>query len=82
MGPHWLSPNVAGNKIVMTGFFKELEKKVLMLNFDSKSGELSIDDKFGIRQSKWCWIYALIERNGLMCKVRCSWSNILAIGTS
>ena len=48
IGPHWLSPNVTGNKIVMTGFFKELEKKVLMLNFDSKSGELSIDDKFGI----------------------------------
>lgn len=47
MGPHWLSPNASGEKIVLTGYFKELEKRVLMLDFDTKSGKLSIDERFG-----------------------------------
>ncbi len=47
IGPHWLSPNQTGEQIVLTGFFEELERRIIMLNFDKSSGDLSIDKTFG-----------------------------------
>ena len=45
-GTHWLSPNRKGNKIVLTGFFKELERRVMVLDFDKNSGKIAIDQSF------------------------------------
>ena len=47
IGPHWLSPNQTGEQIVLTGFFEELERRIMMLNFDKSTGDLSIDKTFG-----------------------------------
>ena len=47
IGPHWLSPNATGEKIVMTGFFQELEKRIMILNFNKLTGKLSLDEAFG-----------------------------------
>ena len=47
IGPHWLSPNASGEKIVMTGFFQELEKRIMILNFNKLTGKLSLDEAFG-----------------------------------
>lgn len=47
LGPHWISPNKDGNKIVLTGFFKELERRVMMLSFNKSNGNISIDESFG-----------------------------------
>ena len=47
IGPHWLSPNANGDKIVLTGFFEQLERRVMMLNFNQDTGQISIDNAFG-----------------------------------
>ena len=39
--------DVDGNKIVLTGFFKELERRVMMLSFNKSNGNISIDESFG-----------------------------------
>ena len=51
-GTHWLSPNKNGDKIVLTGFFKELERRVIMLDFNKVTGEISIDETFRHKDSK------------------------------
>ncbi len=51
-GTHWLSPNKNGDKIVLTGFFKELERRVIILDFNKVTGEISIDETFRHKDSK------------------------------
>ena len=51
-GTHWLSPNKSGDKIVLTGFFKELERRVMVLDFNKTTGEISVDESFGILDDK------------------------------
>ena len=51
-GTHWLSPNRSGDKIVLTGFFKELERRVMVLDFNKTTGEISVDESFGISDDK------------------------------
>ena len=51
-GTHWLSPNRSGDKIVLTGFFKELERRVIVLDFNKTTGEISVDESFGISDDK------------------------------
>ena len=45
--PHWLSPDATGTKIVLTGYGKELSRRIIMLDFDPSTGDLTIDETFG-----------------------------------
>ena len=45
--PHWLSPDATGKKIVLTGYGKELSRRIIMLDFDASTGDLKIDETFG-----------------------------------
>lgn len=47
MGPHWVSPDHTGKRIVLTGFGPELSRRVMLLNFDPETGDIEIDQKFG-----------------------------------
>lgn len=45
--PHWISPDATGTKIVLTGYGKELSRRIIMLDFDPSTGDLTIDETFG-----------------------------------
>ena len=47
MVPHWLSPDQAGERIVVLGFGPQLINRVMLVNFDSETGKLEIDEAFG-----------------------------------
>lgn len=46
-GPHWSSPDSSGRRIVITGYGKNLSRRVLMLDFDPATGKVTIDTGFG-----------------------------------
>ena len=46
-GPHWLSPDITGTRLVLTGLGEHLVRRVMMLEFDSESATLSVDPNFG-----------------------------------
>lgn len=45
--PHWLSPDVTGTRIVLTGNGEHLSRRVMMLDFDAGTATLSLDQNFG-----------------------------------
>ncbi len=47
MGPHWVSPDQSGGRIVVTGYGAEMNRRVIVLNFDVETGSLEIDPNFG-----------------------------------
>jgi hypothetical protein len=46
-GPHWLSPDITGTRIVLTGYGEHLSRRVMMLEFDPETAALSLDPNFG-----------------------------------
>jgi len=46
-GPHWMSPDITGTRIVLTGYGEHLSRRVMMLNFDAATATLSLDPNFG-----------------------------------
>lgn len=45
--PHWMSPDITGTRIVLTGYGEHLSRRVMMLNFDAATATLSLDPNFG-----------------------------------
>jgi|TARA_B110000238_G_scaffold145398_1_gene156847 hypothetical protein len=45
--PHWMSPDITGSRIVLTGNGEHLSRRVMILNFDEATATLSIDPRFG-----------------------------------
>lgn len=45
--PHWMSPDITGTRIVLTGNGEHLSRRVMILNFNEATATLSIDPNFG-----------------------------------
>jgi len=45
--PHWLSPDITGTRLVLTGYGEQLSRRIMMLNFDAATATLTIDSSFG-----------------------------------
>jgi hypothetical protein len=45
--PHWMSPDITGTRIVLTGYGDHLSRRIMILNFDEATATLSIDTNFG-----------------------------------
>ena len=44
--PHWLAADAAGERIVLTGY-RAMERRVVLLRFDRRTGTLRVDGSFG-----------------------------------
>ncbi len=44
--PHWISPSPDGTRVLLSSVFGFLEGRLILMNFDPETGELTLDESF------------------------------------